>query len=70
MNLQTRISALETAIADRREVYNDAVNAQHVRLETFPDMFIARPFAFVAAPFLEFSTEDKRDIDLKPAFGR
>ena len=27
-NLAARISALETAIADRREIYNDAANAQ------------------------------------------
>ncbi|HEX8755095.1 MAG TPA: LemA family protein, partial [Steroidobacteraceae bacterium] len=36
-NLAARISALETAIADRREIYNDAVNAQNVRIQTFPD---------------------------------
>jgi LemA protein len=68
-NLQTRISALETAIADRREVYNDAVTAQNVRLETFPDMFIARHFNFAAAPLLKFSASETSDVDLRPAFG-
>jgi len=68
-NLQTRISALETAIADRREIYNDAVNALNVRLESFPDVLIARPFAFTAAPMLKFSASQSSDIDLKPAFG-
>ncbi|HEV2700355.1 MAG TPA: LemA family protein [Steroidobacteraceae bacterium] len=68
-NLQTRISALETAIADRREIYNDAVNAQNVRLEAFPDMLIARPFHFLPADMLKFSAEETSDIDLKPAFG-
>ena len=68
-NLQTRISALETAIADRREIYNDAVNALNVRLESFPDVLIARPFAFTAAPMLQFSGSQTGDIDLKPAFG-
>ena len=68
-NLQTRISALETAIADRREIYNDAVNALNVRLESFPDVLIARPFAFMAAPMLQFSASQTSDIDLKPAFG-
>jgi LemA protein len=69
-NLQTRISALETAIADRREVYNDAVNAQNVRLEAFPDLLIARPFHFVAAPLLKFTADETSDVDLSPAFGR
>lgn len=68
-NLQTRITALETAIADRREIYNDAVNAQNVRLEAFPDMLIARLCRFTAAPLLQFSSGESADIDLKPAFG-
>jgi LemA protein len=68
-NLQTRISALETAIADRREIYNDAVNALNVRLESFPDLLIARPFAFTPAPMLKFNAGQTADIDLKPVFG-
>src|SRR5207248_645471 len=41
-HLQERISGLETAIADRREVYNDAVNTNHVRIDAFPDALLAR----------------------------
>ncbi|HTY92778.1 MAG TPA: LemA family protein [Steroidobacteraceae bacterium] len=69
-NLQTRISALETAIADRREIYNDAANAQNVRIETFPDALIARAGNFPAVPLLKFANEQTADVDLKPAFGR
>jgi LemA protein len=69
-NLQTRISALETAIADRREIYNDAVNAQNIRLEAFPDLLIARLFRFRPAAMLKFSASETNDVDLKPAFGR
>jgi LemA protein len=68
-NLQTRISALETAIADRREIYNDAVNALNVRLETFPDGLVGKLFAFAPASLLHFSDTQTSDIDLKPAFG-
>lgn len=64
-NLATRISALETAIADRREVYNDAVNALNVGLETFPDAFIAGLFRFESARLLKFSAEETRDVDVK-----
>ena len=68
-HLQERISALETAIADRREIYNDAVNAQNVRLETFPDVLIARLFHFLPAAMLKFSASETSDVDLKPVFG-
>jgi len=69
-NLQTRISALETAIADRREVYNDAVNALNVRIETFPDALIAGLFAFTPARLLKFTAEQTSDVDVGLAFGR
>ncbi len=69
-NLQTRITALETAIADRREVYNDAANAVNVRLETFPDLLIGQLFHFRPATMLKFSDSETGDVDLKPAFGR
>jgi LemA protein len=41
-HLQERISGLETAIADRREVYNEAANTNNVRIATFPDTLIRR----------------------------
>jgi LemA protein len=68
-NLQTRITALETAIADRREVYNDAVNALNVRIESVPDALVARLFGFQVAQTLQFSAEQMRDVDVKLAFG-
>jgi len=45
-HLQNRISQLEVQIADRREFYNDSVNASNIRIEQFPDAFIARSFNF------------------------
>ncbi len=68
--LQGRISALETAIADRREMYNDAVNALNVRIETFPDTIIAGLCHFQAASMLKFSAEQTADVDLSLAFGK
>jgi LemA protein len=41
LHLQTRISALEDQIADRREFFNDSVNMYNTRIESLPDMFIA-----------------------------
>ena len=66
--LQSRISGLEDAIADRREFYNESVNANNVRIEQFPDVIIARMFAFKAADLLEFSEEETSDVDVKSLF--
>ena len=68
MQLQTRITALENSIADRREWYNESVNLHNVRIEQFPDLIIARLFAFVSQPLLQFSSAEKADIDLKALF--
>lgn len=68
MQLQTRITALENGIADRREWYNESVNVHNVRIEQFPDLIIARLFNYVAQPLLQFSTAEKADVDLKALF--
>jgi len=67
-HLQERISGLETAIADRREIYNDAVNTNNVRIDTFPDAFVARLGDFPPAQLLHFQADATKDIDLKAAF--
>jgi LemA protein len=69
-HLQERISGLETAIADRREVYNDAVNTNNVRIDAFPDLLIARMGDFPPAKLLHFQSEETADVDLKAAFSR
>ena len=68
-HLQTRITQLEDTIADRRELYNEAVNLNNIRLQTFPDLIVARLFEFRPAPLLEFTEEQKRDVDLGKLFG-
>ena len=68
-HLQTRITGLENAIADRREFYNDTVNLNNVRLEQFPAVLMARFFNFRPCKLLQFSAEEKRDVDLRELFG-
>ncbi|MBM7061656.1 LemA family protein [Pseudomonas sp. UL073] len=67
-HLQQRISGLENGIADRRELYNEAVNLNNVRIEQFPDVLVARLGAFKAAELLRFSEAEKADVDLKTLF--
>ena len=67
-HLQARISDLENAIADRRELYNDAVNLNNIRIEQFPDLVIARIFSFTPFTLLEFTEEEKADISINRLF--
>jgi LemA protein len=66
--LQSRISALETSISDRRELYNEAVNINNVAIEQFPASVIAGMFAFASAKLLEFSDGETADVDVKVLF--
>jgi LemA protein len=66
--LLARITGLENQISDRRELYNEFVNAYNVRLEQFPDTMIARSFSFHPASLLEFSEEEIRDVDVRALF--
>jgi LemA protein len=68
MQLQSRISGLENAIADRREFYNDSVNINNVQIEQFPDLIVARIFNFKPFGLLQFSAEELKDIDISQRF--
>ena len=69
MQLQTRISGLENTIADRRELYNESVNIYNVGIEQFPAVLIANMFAYQPKPLLQFSSAEKKDVDIKKLFG-
>ena len=67
-HLQGRISALESAIADRREFYNESVNINNTRIEQFPDIIIARLLNFSARDLLVFAEHEIQDINVKQLF--
>lgn len=69
MQLQRRITGLENGIADRRELYNDAVNINNIVVEQFPSVIVANMFSFTTKPLLEFSASEKADVDIKALFG-
>ena len=66
--LQTRISSIENAIADRREFYNESVNLYNVRQEVFPDVLVAQRFNHTARDLLEFEASEIADVDMKSLF--
>jgi LemA protein len=63
-----RITGLENAISDRREFYNESVNVNNVRIEQFPDVIVARMLNFKGADLLEFSEEERKDVDVGALF--
>ncbi len=66
--LQTRITQLENDIADRRELYNESVNLNNIRIQQIPDVFIARVCNFTAAKLLTFSAEEIQDVAVDQQF--
>ncbi|MEQ1767367.1 MAG: LemA family protein [Methylotenera sp.] len=68
LHLQSRISGIENAIADRREFYNDSVNINNVRIEQFPDLLVAKLFNFKASDLLKFASEELKDVDINQRF--
>jgi LemA protein len=45
------------------------VNLNNIRIQTFPDLIVARLFDFSQSTLLEFTEEQKRDVDLGKLFG-
>ena len=60
--LQERISALESQIADRREFYNDSVNTYNIRIDSIPDTFIAKSMNLKARELFVVVAADKEDV--------
>jgi len=68
LHLQSRISGLENAIADRREFYNDSVNINNVRIAQFPDLILARLFDFKSFDLLKVAAEELTDVNINQRF--
>lgn len=67
-HLLGRITGLENTLSDRREFYNDSVNLNNVRIEHFPDTFIARLFGFGPFKLLKFNSAQTADVDMAQLF--
>ncbi|MBW2971898.1 LemA family protein [Candidatus Woesearchaeota archaeon] len=65
MHLQQRISGIENELADRREFYNDSVNQFNIRIESFPDMFIANMMKLTAKEMFKATEAEKKDVKVE-----
>jgi LemA protein len=62
MQLQKRITELESQIADRREFYNDSVNTFNIRIQQMPDTFVASFMNLQPRPMFKVDEEDRADV--------
>jgi len=64
MQLQSRISGIENEIADRREFYNDSVNQYNIRIQSIPDVIIAKMLSYTDEEMFEVNEADKQDVKI------
>ena len=62
MQLEKRITELENQIADRREFYNDSVNTLNIRIQQFPDTFVASFMQLIPRSMFKVEEADKADV--------
>ncbi len=64
LQLQTRISQIESHIADRRELYNDATNTFNIRIAQLPDVFLARMLNYTPRPLFTATAAERADVSV------
>jgi LemA protein len=68
MQLQERITDIESQISDRREFYNEAVTRYNTRISQFPYVVLARQMGFAEKELFTVSPEAREDVDIGAAF--
>ena len=64
MHLQTRITELESEIADRREFYNDSVNTYNTRIQEMPDAILAGSMNLHPRQMFQVAETDKAPVNI------
>ncbi|MGD1210263.1 MAG: LemA family protein [Candidatus Acidiferrales bacterium] len=62
MQLQSRITDLESQIADRREFYNDSVNTFNIRIQEMPDAILAGTMGLTPRQMFHVAEMDKAPV--------
>ncbi len=65
LQLQDRISSLETEIADRRELYNASVSIFNMRLESIPDVVVAKMLMLKKMEFFQIRPEEQEKPEVE-----
>ena len=64
MQLQGRISQLESEIADRREFYNSATTNYNIATETLPMNFVANAAGYRQRELFRATEADRQDVEI------
>ena len=64
LRLQNRISELEERIADRREFFNDDVNANNTRIRQVPEAFLANLMALKPRELFTVSDAGRKLVEV------
>jgi LemA protein len=64
LQIQGRVSDVESKLADYREAFNDAVNVYNIQIERFPDLIVAGALRCRRHSFLEVPEEKKADVKM------
>lgn len=64
LKLQRRITGLENELADRREFYNDSVTIYNTRIQSFPDLIMAKVIHLNRVELFEATEEDKKYLNV------
>ena len=62
LDLQRELSEIEDHLQYARRFYNGAVRILNTRIESFPDLLVARPMQFVQAEFFEAEAEAETPV--------
>ena len=62
--VQERVSALESQIADRREFYNDSVNTYNIRIQSLPDAAVAGMMHLPPREMFKVNAMDREDVKI------
>jgi len=66
LKLQEQLSQIEEAIQNARRYYNAVVRDYNTRIESFPDLLIARQFGFTPRDFFELDEIEAQSISKMP----
>lgn len=66
INLQNQLQAIEGDIENARRYYNATVRDYNAKIESFPDLYIAKQFNFVPYEYFEVDKDIEADVYKMP----
>ncbi|OGS28077.1 MAG: hypothetical protein A2297_04530 [Elusimicrobia bacterium RIFOXYB2_FULL_48_7] len=65
LKIMERVSALESKIADSRELFNETANTYNINIQRFPAFIVAGLLRFTEQALLEVPEEFKKDVKIQ-----